>query len=99
MEMRKTPEFVAWLDDLRDIRARAKVLVRIERLAMGHSGDASPVGEGVSDLRIHYGPGYRVYFTQQGQLLTILLLGGDKSSQSRDIKRALMLARNLTDDF
>ena len=80
---------------MRDIRARARVLARIERLAAGNPGDAEPVGKGISELRINYGPGYRVYYKQQGRELVILLAGGDKSSQSRDIKTALRLARNL----
>lgn len=95
MEIRKTDLFAHWLDDLRDIRARARIQTRIERLAMGNPGDAEPVGEGVSELRINYGPGYRVYFKRQGRELIILLAGGDKSSQAKDIKIALQLARNL----
>lgn len=95
IEVRKTEVYVKWLDGLRDIRARARVLARIERLASGNPGDAEPVGEGVSELRINYGPGYRVYYKRQGRELVILLAGGDKSSQSRDIKTALRLARNL----
>lgn len=95
MEIRKTEIYAKWLDGLRDIRARARILARIERFAMGHSGDAQAVGEGVSELRIHYGPGYRVYFKQQWRELIILLAGGDKSSQAKDIKSALRLARNL----
>ncbi len=95
MEVRKTEVYVKWLDGLRDIRARARVLARVERLAEGNPGDVEPVGEGVSGLRINYGPGYRVYYKQQGRELVILLAGGDKSSQSRDIKTALLLARNL----
>ncbi|MCG5534969.1 type II toxin-antitoxin system RelE/ParE family toxin [Ectothiorhodospira mobilis] len=95
MEVRKTEVYVKWLDGLRDIHARARVLARVERLAAGNPGDAEPVGEGVSELRIHYGPGYRVYYKQQGCELVILLAGGEKSSQSRDIKAALRLARNL----
>ena len=95
MEVRKTEVYVKWLDGLRDIRARGRVLARVERLAAGNPGDAEPVGEGVSELRIDYGPGYRVYYKQQGRELVILLAGGDKSSQSRDIKAALRLARNL----
>ena len=94
-EIRKTDVYVKWLDGLRDIRARARVLARIERLAAGNPGDSEPVSEGVSELRINYGPGYRVYYKQQGRELVILLAGGDKSSQSRDIKTALRLARNL----
>jgi putative addiction module killer protein len=95
MEIRKTDVYAKWLDGLRDIRARARILARVERLATGNAGDAEPVGEGVSELRINYGPGYRVYYKQQGRELVILLAGGDKSSQSRDIKIALCLARNL----
>ena len=95
MEIRKTDVYVKWLDGLRDIRARGRVLARIERLAAGNPGDSESVGEGVSELRINYGPGYRVYYKQQGRELVILLAGGDKSSQSRDIKTALRLARNL----
>ena len=96
MDIRKTEEFSKWLDGLNDIQARARVLVRIERLAMGNPGDAKAVGEGVSEQRIHYGPGYRVYYKQRGSELVILLAGGDKGSQSRDIKIAMRLAKNLT---
>ena len=95
MEIRKTDVYAKWLDGLRDIRARARVLARVERLAAGNAGDDEPVGEGVSELRINYGPGCRVYYKQQGRELVILLAGGDKSNQSRDIKTALRLARNL----
>jgi putative addiction module killer protein len=95
MEVRKTEVFAKWLDGVRDIRARARVLARVERLAVGNPGDVEPVGEGVSELRINYGPGYRVYYKQRGKELVILLAGGDKSSESRDIKTALRLARNL----
>jgi len=95
MEIRKTDIYAKWLDGLRDVRARARILARVERLAEGNAGDTEPVGEGVSELRINYGPGYRVYYKQQGSELVILLAGGDKGSQSRDIKAALRLARNL----
>lgn len=95
MEVRKTETFAKWIDGLRDIRARARILARIERFVLGNPGDVEPVGEGVSELRIHYGPGYRVYFKQQGRELVILLAGGDKQSQAKDIKRAITLARNL----
>ncbi len=94
MEVRKTESFVRWLDGLSDMRARARVLVRLERLIGGNPGDARPVGEGVSELRIDYGPGYRVYFTRRGRELMVLLAGGDKSSQAKDIKKALRLARD-----
>ena len=95
IEIRKTKVYARWLDSLRDLRARARVLVRVERLAAGNPGDVRPVGEGVSEMRIDYGPGYRVYFTKQGRTVVVLLAGGDKRSQSRDIERALSLARNL----
>ena len=93
--IRKTVGFAQWLDGLRDLRARARVQVRIERLAAGHAGDVKPVGEGVSELRIDYGPGYRVYFMKRGGAVVILLAGGDKRTQAADIRAALRLARNL----
>jgi putative addiction module killer protein len=95
LEIRKTEIFAKWLDGLHDIRTRARILVRIERLAAGNPGDVKSVGEGVSELRIDYGPGYRVYYKKQGQKVVILLAGGDKSTQAKDIKTALHLARNL----
>ena len=95
VEIRKTEHFARWLDTLRDIQARARIQVRIERLSSGNPGDVGSVGEGLSERRIHYGPGYRVYFKQTGGELIILLAGGDKSSQARDIQTALRLARNL----
>ncbi|MBS3954499.1 MAG: type II toxin-antitoxin system RelE/ParE family toxin [Methylomicrobium sp.] len=95
VDIKKTDVYVRWLDDLRDIRARARVLARVERLAAGNPGDVKPVGEGVSEMRIDYGPGYRVYFTRLGNEIVILLAGGDKSTQDADIKTAQSLARNL----
>jgi putative addiction module killer protein len=95
IEIRKTEIFAKWIDGLHDIRARARILARIERLAAGNPGDVKPVGEGVSELRINYGPGYRVYYKKQGQKVVVLLAGGDKSTQARDIKAALRLSRNL----
>lgn len=95
IEIRKTQVFVEWLDGLRDIHARARILVRIERLVAGNPGDFRPVGEGVSELRIDFGPGYRVYYKKQGKAVVVLLAGGDKRTQARDIKTALHLARNL----
>jgi putative addiction module killer protein len=95
LEIRKTEIYARWIDGLRDIHARARILARIERLATGNPGDVRPVGEGVSELRIDYGPGYRVYYTQRGREIIILLAGGDKSTQARDIETALRLARNL----
>jgi putative addiction module killer protein len=97
LEIRKTEQFAAWLDGLRDIQARARVQAKIERFAHGNPGDVQPVGEGVSELRIHYGPGYRVYFKQRGRELIILLAGGDKRTQTKDIKTALRLARDLSE--
>jgi putative addiction module killer protein len=95
VEVRQTERFVRWLEDLRDLRGRAKVLARIERIIGGNPGDVRPVGGGVSELRINYGPGYRVYYLQRGTALIILLAGGDKSSQVKDIDEALLLAANL----
>ncbi len=95
IEVRKTEAFAKWIDGLQDIRARARILVRIERLAAGNPGDVKPVGEGVSELRIDYGPGYRVYFKKMGQKVIILLAGGEKRSQPKDIKTALRLSHNL----
>jgi len=95
IEVRKTEIFAKWLDGLHDIRARARILVRIERLAAGNPGDVKPVGGGISELRIDYGPGYRVYYKKHGQKVVILLAGGDKSTQAKDIKTALRLSQNL----
>lgn len=91
LEVRETDEFSDWLGALRDARGKAKILVRIERLAKGNPGDVEPVGEGVSELRINYGPGYRVYYARRGQRFILLLAGGDKSSQDRDIAQAKRL--------
>jgi putative addiction module killer protein len=95
MEIRKTELFARWLDGLRDLRARARVQVRIERLASGHAGDIKAVGEGIRELRIDYGPGYRVYFARRGAAVVILLAGGDKRMQVTDIRAAIRLAGNL----
>ena len=95
IEIRKTETFSKWIDGLQDIRARVRILVRIERLAAGNPGDVKLVGKGVSELRIDYGPGYRVYFRKMGQKVIVLLAGGDKKSQSKDIKTALRLSHNL----
>jgi putative addiction module killer protein len=93
VEIRKTARFTGWLDGVRDNRARAKVLVRLERARMGNFGDVQPVGSGVSELRIDYGPGYRVYFIQQGIGTVVLLAGGTKLTQARDIKAAIAMAK------
>lgn len=95
VQVRKTEIFSKWLDGLADTRARARVLARIERLAWGNPGDVRPVGAAVSELRIDYGPGYRVYFTRVGREVIILLAGGDKRTQDADIKLAIRLARDL----
>jgi putative addiction module killer protein len=95
VEIRRTSVFDKWLRKLRDSQARAKILVRIDRLSRGNPGDVKPVGEGVSEMRISYGPGYRVYYVQRGSELIVLLVGGDKSSQESDIAQAIELARGL----
>ena len=97
VELVKTTVFGNWLDRLRDRRAKARILDRIERMAMGHRGDVKPIGGGLSEMRIHHGPGYRVYFMERGPLLIVLLCGGDKGSQSRDIERATLLAAQWRD--
>lgn len=95
LEIRETAAYAAWFAALRDRSARARIDIRIRRLSLGNSGDIRPVGDGVSELRIHYGPGYRIYLTKQGDALVILLAGGDKSSQKQDIRLAKDLVRNL----
>lgn len=95
LEIRKTETYAQWIDNLSDLQARARVQVRIERLVAGNPGDVKAVGEGVSELRIDYGSGYRVYFMKRGREVVILLAGGDKASQAGDIKIALRLAHNL----
>jgi putative addiction module killer protein len=96
-EIRQTAVFSKWMAGLRDHRARAKIAARIDRLAFGNPGDVEPVGEGVSELRVHVGPGYRVYFVRRGRTIIVLLCGGDKSTQTKDIKLAKSLAANLED--
>ena len=95
LEIRQTDVYARWFRRLRDRQARVRIDNRIRRMSLGNPGDVRPVGEGVSEIRIDYGPGYRVYFTQRGEALLILLAGGDKDSQERDIRRALELARGL----
>lgn len=95
IEIRQTETYANWFDSLRDRKARARIDIRIRRLSLGNPGNVKPIGRGVSELRIDYGPGYRVYFVQRGPMLIILLAGGDKRTQERDIKKALELARAL----
>jgi putative addiction module killer protein len=95
IEVRQTEAYVRWIAGLNDDRARARIEVRIYRLSLGNPGDVKPVGEGVSEMRVDYGPGYRIYLTQRGKALVILLCGGDKRTQSKDIANAKALARQL----
>ena len=96
--VRKTGTYANWIAKLRDVHAVARIEVRIRRLSLGNPGDVRPVGDGVSELRIDYGPGYRVYFTQLGPALVILLCGGDKRTQQNDIETAKKLAKDARDD-
>jgi putative addiction module killer protein len=95
IEIRETEIYSRWFKSLRDRQARARIDSRVRRLSMGNPGDVKPVGQGVSELRIDYGSGYRVYFIRRGETLIILLAGGDKKTQERDIKIALNLAKDL----
>jgi putative addiction module killer protein len=98
VEIRQTEDFHRWLEGLADRQARARVLLRIRRLSLGNLGDVASVGEGVLELRIHCGPGYRVYFRRQHRAMVVLLTGGDKRNQDADIRRAKDLARGLEGD-
>lgn len=95
IEIRQTEAYFQWFDRLDDRQARARINARIRRLSLGNPGDVKPVGEGVSELRIDFGPGYRVYFVRRSRTLVVLLAGGDKHSQEQDIQKALKLAREL----
>lgn len=95
IEIRQTTVFAEWFENLRDRQARSRIDVRIRRLSIGNPGDVEPVGEGVSELRVDYGPGYRIYLVRRGPALVILLAGGDKRTQNRDIRRAIELARSI----
>jgi len=95
IEVRQTAGYSQWFADLRDRQAKARIDIRVRRLSLGNPGDVKPIGDGVSELRIDYGPGYRVYFIQQGAVLIVLLAGGDKATQDRDIRAAKKLAREL----
>lgn len=98
LEVRKTDVFEDWLLGLKDQRGKAKIVARIDRLALGNLGDVAPVGEGVSELRIHFGPGYRVYFMRRKKTVVFLLCGGHKGSQERDIAQAKLLAAEVEDE-
>ena len=95
IEVRQTAVFSEWLAGLRDVRAKARIVVRIRRMEMGNPGDFATVGEGICEMRIHYGPGYRLYFVPKGDQLVVLLCGGDKQRQAADIARAKAIARDL----
>jgi putative addiction module killer protein len=95
VEVRQTEVYADWFANLRDREARARITARIRRLSLGNPGDVKSVGGGVSEMRIDYGPGYRVYFVRRGKVLFVLLCGGDKRTQERDIARALELAREV----
>ena len=95
IEIRQTEQFIKWFVKLKDKRARAKIAIRIRRVSLGNLGDVKSVGGGISELRIDYGPGYRVYFTQRSRQLIILLAGGDKTTQASDIKKAKQLALEI----
>jgi probable addiction module antidote protein/putative addiction module killer protein len=95
LEVRQTVTYSEWFSGLRDRTAKTRIDIRIRRLSLGNAGDVKPVGEGVSELRVDYGPGYRVYFIQKGNVYVVLLAGGDKSTQDRDIREAKALARDL----
>ncbi|HNY26761.1 MAG TPA: type II toxin-antitoxin system RelE/ParE family toxin [Candidatus Sumerlaeota bacterium] len=97
VEIRQTDTYSKWFERVRDRETRIRIILRIRRLSLGNPGDARPVGEGVSELRLDYGPGYRIYFVQRGETLIVLLAGGNKRTQVRDIRKALELARNLED--
>lgn len=97
VELIKSSTFDRWMNSLRDVRAAARIQLRLDRLALGNPGDVKTVGDGVSEMRIDYGPGYRVYFMQRGRLVVILLCGGDKSTQSKDILRSKAIAAEWKD--
>lgn len=95
LEVRQTSVYAKWFAGLRDRQARARIDIRIRRLSLGNAGDVKAVGDGISELRIDHGPGYRVYFLQRGATFVLLLAGGDKSTQVRDVREAKALARQL----
>lgn len=95
IQIQQTEAYAKWFSGLRDRVARARIDVRIRRLSLGNAGDAKPVGDGVSELRVDHGPGYRIYFIQRGEVVIVLLAGGDKSTQDKDICNAKALAKDL----
>ena len=97
--VRQTEEFVAWLDDLKDKRAQVRIVARLRQAESGSLGDWQPVEGEVSEMRVHFGPGYRLYFFRRGRVIVVMLNAGDKSTQKRDIRRALVLATELGDDL
>ncbi len=97
-DLRQTEIFTQWRSKLKDEIARAAIALRLTRLGLGHAGDASPVGDGVSELRIHYGPGYRIYFQRRGKTIVVLLCGGVKSTQAKDIAKAKKLAKEWSEE-
>jgi putative addiction module killer protein len=98
ISVRQTKVFSVWMRDLRDLRARARIQIRVDRVALGNFGDVKSVGGGVSELRVDYGPGYRIYLARRGDTMVLLLCGGDKSTQASDIAKARVLAKEYTDD-
>lgn len=99
MQIRQTSTFTKWFGALKDGNARARINVRIRRISLGNLGDVKPVGQGVSELRIDYGPGYRIYFVKHGEIIIILLCGGDKSTQEKDIQKAHELALQVKEEL
>ena len=95
LEVRQTQTYAEWFRGLRDRTAQTRIDIRVRRLSLGNPGDVKPVGDGISELRVDHGPGYRVYFMQKADVLVVLLAGGDKSSQDKDIRNAKLLAREL----
>lgn len=95
IDVRRTVVFREWFNGLRDLRAKMRIDAQIRKLSLGNFGDVKPVGEGVSEIRIHYGPGYRIYFVQHGREVVVLLCGGDKSGQKRDIEDAVRISKEL----
>lgn len=95
LEVRQTNDYSEWFANLRDRTAKVRIDIRIRRLSLGNAGDVKAVGEGISELRVNFGPGYRIYFAQQGDIYVVLLAGGDKSTQEQDIRKAKALARDL----